>query len=169
MSLGGLEVSLRKKERKWCQVLTSNKYNFELPSNIIPIAYCPYGLISRVCYWRRINISRLQRSSKDDGGEKTKKRKGQGRESRELHDDNEVSQNIKRSMSLRTSRHEAPSRGLYSTPPDPDVLSYDLTNVQIGEIRLRILCPEQLTDHGAILRSHSSVIFFLDTGTLGYF
>jgi hypothetical protein len=69
--------------------LTSHIYNFELPSDILAFAYYPYGAKGRIGYWWRINISQFKRGGEDGEEQKTKKRIDEGRDGRELHDDDE--------------------------------------------------------------------------------
>ena len=75
------------KGKKWCQVLISYKYNFELPSDMMVFAYYPYGALGRIEYWRHIDISQFKRGSKGSKKRGAKKRVDEGRDGRELHDD----------------------------------------------------------------------------------
>lgn len=89
----GWKYSCEKKKK--CQVLTSHKYNFELPSDIMVFAYIPYDALSRIEYWRHINIPQFKRGGKDGEEHKTKESIDEGRDGRELHDDDGISQNVK--------------------------------------------------------------------------
>ena len=83
------------KKKEWCHLLTSHKCNFELPSDYTLFAYYPYRVLIRLEYWRGINVSRFKRRCKDGEGQKTKERINQGRDRRELHDDDGISENVK--------------------------------------------------------------------------
>jgi hypothetical protein len=102
-------------------ITSSHKYNFELPSDIIAFAYYPYVASFRTCYSWYKNISRYQRGSKDGKGQKSKERIGQGRDRRELHDDDDGI--VLHCQNVTVQRvyipHQSPT------------ISYDLTNGQI--------------------------------------
>ena len=53
---------------------------------MLAFAYCPYGALGRKEYFGHKNISRFKRGGKDHEEEKTKERIDEGRDGRELHD-----------------------------------------------------------------------------------
>jgi len=66
-----------------------------IPSDMLAFAYCPYGALGRKEYFRHKNISRFKRSGKDGEEQKAKERIDEGRDGRELHDnDDGISQNV---------------------------------------------------------------------------
>jgi hypothetical protein len=77
------------KKKKVVSGIDYSRYNFELPSDMVAFAYFPYGAPGRIEYWRHINISpsRFKRGGKDSEEKKTKERIDEGRDGRELHDD----------------------------------------------------------------------------------